>query len=68
MARRMRRSTATATCDLQYLAGLSAHDYHEAAIFNEMLKYRRYPEKLFIASAANSKELRWRLGMPKADD
>jgi spermidine synthase len=53
---------------LQYLAGLSAHDYHEAAIYNEMLKYRRYPDKLFVASAANRQELRRRLGIPKPEN
>jgi spermidine synthase len=52
---------------LQYLAGLSAHDYREIAIYNEMLEHRRYPEKLFVASAATGKELRRRLGMPSVD-
>ena len=47
---------------LQYLAGFAAHDYREAAIYNEMLQYRRYPEKLFIASTASSLELKRRLG------
>jgi spermidine synthase len=53
---------------LQYLAGLSAHDYHEAAIYSDMLKYRRYPDKLFVASAANTKELQSRLGISKPDN
>lgn len=52
---------------LQYLAGLSAHDYREAAIFNEILKYRRYPDKLFVASTANTQELRRRLGQAAPD-
>jgi spermidine synthase len=52
---------------LQYLAGLSAHDYREIAIYNEMLKHRRYPEKLFVASGAEGKELKRRLGTPSGD-
>ncbi|HMC11323.1 MAG TPA: fused MFS/spermidine synthase, partial [Pirellulaceae bacterium] len=52
---------------LQYLAGLSAHDYREAAIYNEMLKCRRYPDKIFVASAPVTKELRTRLGFSGAD-
>jgi spermidine synthase len=48
---------------LQYLAGLSAHDYREAAIFDQMLKYRQYPDRLFAASATSSGELRRRLGI-----
>jgi spermidine synthase len=47
---------------LQYLAGMSAHDYREVAIYNAMLEHRRYPEKLFVASAGISKELKRRLG------
>ena len=49
---------------LQYLAGLSAHDYREVAIYNEMLEHRRYPEKLFVATLPMSKELKRRLGIP----
>jgi spermidine synthase len=52
---------------LQYLAGLSAHDYHEVRIYNEMIKYRRYPDKLFIASAASSEALKRRLGTKRSD-
>jgi spermidine synthase len=48
---------------LQYLAGMSAHDYREAAIYNEMLKHRRYPDKLFVASTATTQELKRRLGL-----
>lgn len=48
---------------LQYLAGFAAHDYREAAIYDEMLNYRQYPEKLFLASSANGKALRARMGL-----
>jgi spermidine synthase len=50
---------------LQYLAGFAAHDYREAAIFSEMLKYRKYPSPLFFASAAKEQALRARLGLAK---
>jgi len=48
---------------LQYLAGLAAHDYKEASIYNEMLKYRRYPEEIFLAKAATKQQLKHRLGL-----
>ena len=48
---------------LQYLAGLSAHDYKEAAIFNEMLKYQRYPDDLFVGKPATRQQLHHRLGL-----
>ena len=52
---------------LQYLAGFSAHEYREAAIYNEMLDYRKYPEKLFVAKTASHNELRRRLRLNKSD-
>ena len=45
---------------LQYLAGFGASDYREVLIYNEMLTYRKYPEKLFIASTEVASELRRR--------
>jgi spermidine synthase len=52
---------------LQYLAGLAAHDYQEAAIFNEMLKHCRYPEELFIAKPATKEQLLHRLHLDAND-
>ncbi len=52
---------------LQYLAGLAAHDYKEAVIYNEMRKYRRYPEDLFLAKTATKQQLKHRLGLSDAD-
>jgi spermidine synthase len=52
---------------LQYLAGMAAHDYREAVIYSEMLKYRRYPDKLFVATTASTQELRRRLRLPGSD-
>jgi spermidine synthase len=52
---------------LQYLAGLSAHDYREIAIYNEMRSHCRYPDKLFVASSGVSKELKRRLGIVTPD-
>jgi spermidine synthase len=49
---------------LQYLAGFGASDYREMFIYNEMVSYRKYPEKLFVASADTASELRRRLGPP----
>jgi len=51
---------------LQYLAGFSAHEHREAAIYNEMDQYRKYPEGVFIATTASHNELRRRLGLHKS--
>ncbi|HZN33042.1 MAG TPA: fused MFS/spermidine synthase [Pirellulaceae bacterium] len=48
---------------LQYLAGLSSHNYREAAIYNAMVKHRTYPDKLFKASETNRVALMIKLGM-----
>jgi spermidine synthase len=48
---------------LQYLAGVAANNYDEALIFDDIVRYRRYPEKLFVASAQSADELKRRLGM-----
>jgi spermidine synthase len=48
---------------LQYLAGFAAHDYREAAIYDEMLRFRTYPDALFVASLASTQALKQRLGI-----
>jgi spermidine synthase len=48
---------------LQYLAGVGANNYDEALIFDAMVRYRKYPDKLFVASAQSAQELKRRLGM-----
>jgi spermidine synthase len=48
---------------LQYLAGVGANNYDEALIFDEIVRYRRYPDKLFVASAQSADELKRRLGL-----
>jgi spermidine synthase len=48
---------------LQYLAGVGANNYDEALIYSAMLRYRRYPDKLFVASAQSADELKRRLGL-----
>jgi spermidine synthase len=53
---------------LQYLAGMSSHSYRETDIYNQMVKHRTYPDKLFTASEASSLALKQRLGMLKAQD
>ncbi|MBZ5727677.1 MAG: fused MFS/spermidine synthase [Acidobacteriia bacterium] len=35
---------------LQYLAGMAVNTSMEGTIYNQMLNYRRYPERLFVAS------------------
>jgi spermidine synthase len=46
---------------LQYLAGMGANYYSEGTIYGEMKSYRKYPEKLFVASSEVVSELRRRL-------
>jgi spermidine synthase len=48
---------------LQYLAGMGSSNYREALIYNQMLKYRKFPEKLFVASTANHAALKQKLGI-----
>jgi spermidine synthase len=48
---------------LQYLAGVGAHHYSEAAIYDEMLRFRKYPEKLFVANMESVDELKRKLRM-----
>jgi spermidine synthase len=51
---------------LQYLAGMGLNALREGAIYEDMLKHRSFPERLFIASERNQIELRRRLA-PKVD-
>ena len=43
---------------LQYLAGLGLNLYQNAPIYDEMLKYRRPPDDLFVGSAA-TRDVMW---------
>ena len=43
---------------LQYLAGLAANTDQRFAIFQSIVRYRRYPADLFVASAETEAQLR----------
>jgi spermidine synthase len=43
---------------LQYLAGLGLNQYTAANIFSEIVKYRRFPESMFVADPAWLQQLR----------
>jgi spermidine synthase len=43
---------------LQYMAGLALNVSQEGAIYNQMLAYRKFPEKLFAGSAERLRALR----------
>ncbi len=43
---------------LQYLAGLSVNSRQEESIYDEIVSYRKFSEKLFIGSEERKKELR----------
>ena len=43
---------------LQYLAGFGLNMYQSAGIYSEMLRYRRFPENLFVGDGRERNELR----------
>ncbi len=47
---------------LQYLAGLGLNEYDQAAIYSQMLQYRRYPEQLFVGTPARLAQIRLATG------
>ena len=51
---------------LQYLAGFGLNTYENASIYDNMLAYRRYPDRLFVASPPSELLLREALAPPGA--
>jgi len=49
---------------LQYLAGMGLNLYRGGPIYREILKYRRYPEGLFLLPESSEESLRKILGQP----
>ena len=49
---------------LQYLAGMSLNEYENASIYDQMLKYRRFPENLFVGTPVLRDVLRQTLNGP----
>ncbi|MBM4026401.1 MAG: SAM-dependent methyltransferase [Planctomycetes bacterium] len=47
---------------LQYLAGMGLNAYHGAAIYDDLLAHRRFPEQLFIATPLRKLQLRAAIG------
>jgi spermidine synthase len=47
---------------LEYLAGMGLNDSGAEFIYDEMLRHRRYPDGLFVASPSNQQALRKALG------
>ncbi len=47
---------------LQYLAGLGLNEYDQAAIYSQMLQYRRYPEQLFVGAPERLAQIRAAVG------
>jgi spermidine synthase len=52
---------------LQYLAGMGLNVYENATIYDQMLRYRRYPENLFTGSTRERDFLRQMLNGPPGD-
>jgi spermidine synthase len=52
---------------LQYLAGMGLNVYQNAAIYDQMLRYRKYPENLFTGSPSERDLLRQMLAAPPGD-
>ena len=51
---------------LQYLAGMSLNAFQGGTIHDQMLRYRKYPEDLFIGSRLRTTALRFALTHPPA--
>ena len=51
---------------LQYLAGMGLNKYENAGIYDEMLRYRRFPENLFVGSDSEKAFLRESMHMDAA--
>jgi spermidine synthase len=49
---------------LQYLAGMGINAGNSGSIYADMLRYRKYPEALFVASTESDRALRRTLGRP----
>jgi spermidine synthase len=52
---------------LQYLAGFGLNSYQNASIYDDMLRYRRYPDRLFVATPGTEALLREALMRPEAE-
>jgi spermidine synthase len=49
---------------LQYLAGMGLNSYESAAIYDQMLQYRRFPDNLFVGSESEVATMRQTIGGP----
>jgi spermidine synthase len=49
---------------LQYLAGMGLNSYQNASIYDQMLRYRKYPDNLFVGSDSATQFLKQALGAP----
>jgi len=47
---------------LQYLAGMGLNSYQSAGILDDILKYRRFPENLFVGAESERQYLRQQFG------
>jgi len=47
---------------LQYLAGMGLNQYQNASIYDEMLRYRKYPDNIFVGSDSATAYLKQALG------
>jgi spermidine synthase len=47
---------------LQYLAGMGLNSYQNASIYDDMLRYRKFPENLFVGSEAEKAIIRQTIG------
>jgi spermidine synthase len=52
---------------LQYLAGMGLNVYENATIYDQMLRYRKYPENLFTGAPSERDFLRQMLSGPPGD-
>jgi spermidine synthase len=43
---------------LQYLAGMGLNTYENASIYDDMLRYRKFPDNLIVGSSSEQEYLR----------
>jgi len=51
---------------LQYLAGMGLNSYQSEIIYKEMLNYRKFPERLFVASDESKQALKKAMKLPES--
>ena len=52
---------------LQYLAGFGLNMYQSSAIYSQMLRYRKFPDDLFVGGGPGREQLRTLIEAPREE-